>query len=1073
VATWKIAPGLRFFAKRSANRDFPPPSPLSLFFPLPVLTHRRFPQGGESPELFWENLLAAKDCVKLIPARRWDWKEYYHANMDAPGKTYSKWAATLSEDADLFDPFFFGIVPKEASGMDPQQRKLIETSWEAMERSAHHLEPSAGSPVGVYIGICSNDYQMAQTATGNKELCDAYYGTGNANSVAAGRIAYVLGFQGPTISVDTACSSSLVAAHLALGGIASGECEMALAGGVNMLLSPDLSINFSKAHMLSPDGRCFTFDARANGYVRGEGAAMLLLRPLSAAQADGDNVVALVRGSAINQDGRSSGITAPNGPSQSACIRAALSRGGVAPAEVGYLEAHGTGTPLGDPIEVDAMAAVFAKEGDFFLGSVKTNVGHLEGSAGASGLCKLVLAAQHGTLPAHLHFQTENPHLSLAASKATLPLSTTPWPQKGATRIGGVSSFGFSGTNGHMVVEQPPAPPPPKKAAAVEERPCHVFAISAKTEPALTALASRYAAFLAEQPEVPLADLCFSAAAGRAPMPHRAALCASSLPQLAESVAALAAGKAGGALATGFVEEKVAPKVAFVFTGQGVGMGRELYASSAPFREALDACDAHGAGCKDALLSGSPAAFVDGAALFALQYALAQMWMAWGVKPALVMGTGVGEFVAACVAGVFSLADALRLVAAHAAAVEEGGGGVKVVAVACAEAPTLEAVRAVAGVAVAGCSGGTTTVSGQPAAVDALVATLAARGVACTPLPTPHYFLSPSAAPSAAVQAAASSASYSTPRIAFVSNASGAVAAPAEVAHADYWRAHSRPSSRFGAALKAAHADKCRIFVEIGTQGSAVALGSRLLAGADGGALLLPSLAAAQGEWESINGSVARLFARGGAFDWAAFDGGHARRRAVLPTYPYQKQRFWVEGLGGSLAAESAAHAAQSVEYAVSPINKALGRVVSTPFASDTIFLSHFSCDTMPVIEDHIINGFLIVPAVFDVGMVLEAHNYLLGPGSRVLEGVQIPAALVLNDIASKPTQLVVTEASESTYEWQLYSYKSGDPEDPNSWLGNASGKISTDTSATTRTNEPIEAIQVSNRAKRAVVGGG
>jgi myxalamid-type polyketide synthase MxaC len=1010
----------------------------------------RFPSGGNSVETFWENLVAAKDCVTLIPKRRWDWKEYYHANMDAPGKTYSKWAATLSEDADLFDPFFFGIVPKEASGMDPQQRQLVEVAWETMERSGHHLEPSKGSPIGVFIGICSNDYQMAQTATGDKELCDAYYGTGNANSVAAGRIAYILGFQGPTISVDTACSSSLVAAHLALSGLRSDECDMALAGGVNMLLTPDLSINFSKAHMLSPDGRCFTFDARANGYVRGEGCAMLLLRSLSDAQDSGDNVVAMIRGSAINQDGRSSGITAPNGPSQQNCIRAALVRGGVSAADVGYLEAHGTGTPLGDPIEVDAMAAVFGKEGNFHLGSVKTNVGHLEGSAGMSGLCKLILATHHAILPAHLHFKTENPHLSLSAAKATLPLETIPWPTSAGPRIGGVSSFGFSGTNGHMVVEQPPK----ARSTADYDISSHVFTMSAKTVNALQELASAYAAHFESNPTTRLSDVCFTAAVGRSAMPHRVAISASSISELEKQLRLYAAGEESK-VSQGFVEEKVAPKAAFVFPGQGTAMGEQLYATDPTFREHIDACDKI-TDVKSALF-GSNGIFVDGSALFACEYAMAQMWMSWGIKPAVVMGSGVGEFVAACVAGIFSLEDGLKLVTAHAEAVSSAST-IKIVNVSANEAAITQTVQAAAGVTIMGTSGPSTTIVGSVGAVDAVIATLTSQGVSCAPVPTPAEFVSPSSATSATVQQIAASTSYSVPRISFVANATGEIAPPSTVGSAEYWSEHSRPTVQFSASLKTAYTAKCRIFLEVGTQGTAMALASRVLD--EQTALTLPSLCTGHDEWSSMSTTLAQLFVRGAALDWTSFYSSRPGSRVVLPTYPYQKQRFWVSGLGGSLAATSEEHAEQSVSYAVAPINKALGRLVSTPFASDTIFLSHFSIDTMPVIEDHIINGFLIVPAVFDIGMVLEAHKYLLGPGSRVIEGVQIPAALVLNDIATKPTQLVITESGDSHMDWQLYSYKSGDPEDPNSWLGNASGKFTTDTTQTSRKHERIEEIQ-------------
>jgi acyl transferase domain-containing protein/NADPH:quinone reductase-like Zn-dependent oxidoreductase/acyl carrier protein len=512
----------------------------------------RLPHGGSTPELFWNNLVEKVDCITEIPDSRWSLEEYYSPVQDMEGKMYSKWAGLLSEQdrPDMFDAMFFGITPKEADRLDPQQRLLLEVSWEAMERSTHFPEPSTGTPIGTFVGICSNDYQLLQTKTGDSSLVDAYFGTGNANSCASGRIAYVLGLQGPTLSVDTACSSSLVALHLAITSLRAGECTMALAGGVNLLLEPTLSINFSKAKMLSPDGRCHTFDAAANGYVRGEGCGMLVIRPLAEALADRDNVVAVLQGSAVNQDGASNGLTAPNGPSQQKVIRESMRNAGVEPAAYSVVEAHGTGTPLGDPIEVDALAAVLRNGRDsndrYYLGSVKTNMGHAEGAAGISGLAKLLLSVQNARVPAHLHLREHNPHLSLDRAMATVPDQTVDWPSNGRPRVGGVSSFGFSGTNAHTVVVEAPAEAVAAVAQdAAQEATCaSLLTLSAKTPKSLADLAAAYAERLEGADAPSLASACYSAGVGRLPLRHRVAVSAASSAGIAAELKAFAAGEA-------------------------------------------------------------------------------------------------------------------------------------------------------------------------------------------------------------------------------------------------------------------------------------------------------------------------------------------------------------------------------------------------------------------------------------------------------------------------------------------------------------------------------------------------
>ncbi len=625
----------------------------------------RFPGGANDPASFWQLLHDGVDAITEVPADRWDVDAYYDPDPLAPGKMSTRQGGFVV-DVDQFAADFFGISPREAIRMDPQQRLLLEVAWEALERAGQSTDKLFGSQTGVFLGISNSDYLRLQLA--DAEEIDPYVGTGNLLSVAAGRLAYTLGLRGPNMVVDTACSSSLVAVHLACQSLRLGECSLAVAGGINVILSPEVTINFSKAQMMAPDGRCKTFDAAADGYVRSEGCGVIVLKRLAEAIAGGDNILAVIRGTAINQDGRSAGLTAPNGPSQEEVIGRALAAAGVEPAQVNYVETHGTGTALGDPIEVRALAAAYGPgrpaDAPLMIGSVKTNLGHLEAAAGIAGLMKAVLALQNEEIPPHLHLKTPNPHLGLADLPIVIPTERTPWPAGKRPRLAGVSSFGFSGTNAHVILEEAPGSVP---ARPEPERPLHILALSAKSPTALERLARRYEQHLAAHPEQALGDVCFTANAGRGHFEERLAVVAGSSAEMRARLAAAFAVDDPIGLVRGRAPAAGPPDVAFLFTGQGsqyVNMGRRLYDTQPTFRDAMDRCaellqpylerpllavlypDA-------AAHAGKPNPIVDDMAYaqpaqFAVQYALAELWRSWGIEPAVVAGHSVGEYAAAC-----------------------------------------------------------------------------------------------------------------------------------------------------------------------------------------------------------------------------------------------------------------------------------------------------------------------------------------------------------------------------------------------------------------------------------------
>src|SRR6266511_4396197 len=839
----------------------------------------RYPGGIVDVETFWRVLDEGIDAVTEVPRERWDIDAFYDPDPAAPGKMTTRRGGFLAE-IDRFDAEFFGISPREAVSLDPQQRLLLETSWEALEHAGIAAERLEGSGTGVFVGLMSHEYGTYGTLGSGLERLDGYVGTGSLASVASGRISYVLGLQGPSMTVDTATSSSLVAAHLACQSLRQGECSLALAGGVTLILTPGLFVEFSRLRGLAADGRCKTFSASADGTGWSEGCGMVVLERLSDARRNGHRVLAVIRGSAVNQDGRSNGLTAPNGPSQEAVIRRALAQAGVKPSEVGYVECHGTGTRLGDPIEVQALGAVLgegrAADRPVVIGSLKSNLGHTQAAAGVSGLIKVVLSLQHGRIPKNLHFEAPSPHIPWADLLVKVASEAMAWARNGAARIAGVSSFGVSGTNAHVVVEEAPLEAEVEAASQVATpRAAELVVLSAKSAEALDAAAARLADHVKAHPEQALSDIAYSLATMRSQHEHRLALAVGTRAALVSALEAASRGELPGGASRD--EARSRGRRAWLFTGQGsqhVGMGRGLWEEWPAFREAFDATcvalDPHlEAPLREVMwAAAAQTAMLDETgwtqpALFALQVGLSALWRSWGIEPDVVAGHSIGELSAASVA-------------------EIG-----------------QAVAALAGrVSIAAVNGPLSVViSGEEAGVLAVSEAFAAKGSRTKRLTVSHAFHSALMDPMLEeFRRVAEQVAYRPARIVVVSNVSGQ-AAGSKLSTAEYWVRHVREGVRFADGVGALHAAGVTQYLEIGPKSTLLGLVPACLPLGAQEPVLVASLRAERAEALTILEALGAHHARGGQVQWDdVFPNGGAR--VELPNYSWQRKRYWVETAG-------------------------------------------------------------------------------------------------------------------------------------------------------------------------------
>ncbi|MFD5607938.1 SDR family NAD(P)-dependent oxidoreductase [Streptomyces sp. NPDC127064] len=974
----------------------------------------RFPGGVRSPEDLWRLVASAGDAVSSWPTDRgWDVEGLYDPDPDAVGKSYSRSGGFLYDAAE-FDAEFFGISPREALATDPQQRLLLETSWEAIERAGIDPASLRGSRTGVYMGLMYHDYGSREGKA--PEELEGYLLNGSAGSIAAGRLSYTFGLEGPAVTVDTACSSSLVALHLAVQALRRGECRMALAGGVTVMASPGLFVEFSRQRGMSADGRCKAFAEGADGTGWAEGVGVLVVERLSDALKLGHPVLAVVRGSAVNQDGASNGLTAPNGPSQQRVIRQALADARLGAADVDAVEAHGTGTRLGDPIEAQALLATYGQERTneqpLYLGSLKSNIGHAQAAAGVGGVIKMVMALRNGVLPKTLHVDQPSSHVDWSAGAVELLTEERKWPEVDRPRRAGVSAFGASGTNAHVVLEQATEPEQLEAGA----RPPHgllPWVVSARTPQALRAQAERLHTFVTERPELDLVDTAHSLLTGRTAHDHRAVVVAGGRDELLSQLGVLVSGGVGSGVVSGVGVG--GRRVVFVFPGQGsqwVGMAAGLWESSSVFRGRMVECEAALGPFVDWSLSsvvlgevGAPGfdrVDVVQPVLWAVMVSLAELWRSCGVEPAAVVGHSQGEIAAACVAGVLSLEDAARVVAlrSRALGVLAGRGGMVSVAL------PVEDVRSRLGEGlwVAAVNGPlSTVVSGDVAALDGLLAACEADGVRARRIPVDYA--SHSAHVEEIEQELLELLAPVSPRqgeVPFYSAVTGGVVDGAGL-DAGYWYTNLRETVNFHGATRALLADGFDVFVEASAHPVLTASVEESVEEADASAVVLGTLRRNEDEQRRMLLSLGEAFAAGVTVDWTTFFDGPARH-VDLPTYAFQRERYWLEPVRAQVT-DAAGLGLEGLGHGL------LGAIVPVPDSDGVVLTGSVSLKSHPWLAEHAVFGTALLPGTAFVEMAARAGAQI---GAGTVEELVLEAPLLLPDDADIRLHVSVAGADES-----------------------------------------------------------
>jgi acyl transferase domain-containing protein/aryl carrier-like protein len=1008
----------------------------------------RFP-GANNIEAFWQNLKKGVESIDFFTASE------VIASGVAPdlvnNPNYVK-ANPILTDIESFDAAFFGYTAREVEWMDPQQRLLLECAWESLEDAGYNPITYKGL-IGIYAGAAMNTYLLNNIYPNRHKLdthddlavatLDSMGGfqimVANDKDYLTTRISYKLNLRGPSVNVQTACSTSLLAIHNAVQSLQTGECDMALAGGVSVQVPQKIGHLFQEGMIVSPDGHCRAFDARAEGTIFGSGAGIVVLKRLKQAVRDGDQIYAVIKGSAANNDGGMKvGYMAPSGDGQAGVASEAIAMAGITADTVTYVETHGTGTVMGDPIEVGGLTQAFQmttdKKGFCAIGSVKTNVGHLQIASGIVGFIKTVLALYHRQIPPSLHFEEPNPSIDFANSPFYVNTQLTDWKTNEIPRRAGVNSLGIGGTNVHVILEEAPASAPINNEI---ERPKHLLTLSAKSEAALHELVQRYQPFLLNKPKTSLADICFTANTGRVHFEHRIAVVADSTQQLHQNLSEVS------------VQSGQTLNIAFLFTGQGaqyVGMGRQLYETQPTFRQTLVSCDeilrdyleqplleviyppfdAERRGRHSHAERGNEElnnTVYTQPALFALEYALAQLWQSWGIKPTYVMGHSVGEYVAACVAGVFSLEDGLKLIAERARLMQALPREGEMVTVFAGEAQVASAIQPYTQqVSIAAINGPENIViSGQHEAIATIKATLESQGIKSKPLSVSHAFHSPLIEPMLpAFSHVVGEVTLSSPQINLISNLTGELAT-AEITTSAYWCRHVTHPVKFAASMETLSKQGCDVFVEIGPKPALLGMGRQCLPEDVG--VWLPSLRQGADDWQQLLQSLGELYVRGATIDWTGFDRDYQRRRVALPTYPFQRQRYWLD------------REKRITTQSENKLHPLLDKKILSPFIEGTVFETYFHRDKLSFLADHLIYDQMVASGASYISMVLGAAQLTFGTQGCVLEEILFEQALVIPDEGCTVQLAIIPKAA-----FKLISFA----KNSENWITHVTGKIQT-----------------------------
>ncbi|WBC14939.1 type I polyketide synthase [Micromonospora sp. WMMA1998] len=1007
-----------------------------------------FPGGATTPRAFWQLLTNGVDATRDVPEERWEVRKFYDPDPQKSGKMNTFHGGYLDR-IDQFDAAFFGVSPREAVWLDPQQRLLMRVAWEAMEDGGQVPTDLAGSDTGVFIGGFTLDYQLLQNyGVYSRYQLQSHSATGMMMTMLANRLSYVFDFRGPSMAVDTACSASLVATHLAVKSLRDGECSLALVGGANVMIAPNMTIAESKGGFLSSDGRCKTFDSSADGYARGEGAAVVVLKPLSRARADGDPIYAVIRGSAVTQDGHTNGITVPNGEAQQAAMRAAYQRAGIAPRDIQYIEAHGTGTPVGDPIEVRAIGSVLSTgRGDqpCLVGSVKTNIGHLEAAAGVAGLIKASLAIRHGQIPPHLHLRAPHPDIPFEELKLRVPTTVEPWPETAGPRRAGVNSFGFGGTNAHVVLEQAPEPSPrvePAPVAADAARP-FVLPLSARSPESLASMAGAYRDLLLEDGQE-LADIGYSASRRRAHHDHRLAVVASDATEAAAKLDAFVQDTPQPGVVAGRVPPTGRPKIAFVCSGMGPqwwAMARELLATEPVFHAAVRRCDAEFAKHAGWSLLAAMNADEDSSRMaetevaqpanFAVQVGLAALWESWGVTPDAVVGHSTGEVAAQYLTGVLSFEDAVKVTYYRSSLQQRTTGQGRMLAVGLT-AQTLNLAVRDAGpqVSVAAVnSPNGVTLAGDAATLENMAAQLETFGVfhrfLQVKVPYHSHFMDPLRDD---LLAGLADLSPRSARMPLYSTVTGTRIDGAK-ADANYWWQNVRGTVLFAAAAAQMVADGYTVFVELSPHPVLAASLNEILADQGQQGVVVPSLRRRESDQQTIRASLGRLYTLGADVAWSTFYGDDRRFR-TLPPYPWHLKTYWTE----SPEAREDRHYQEE--------HPLLGQRLN---ATHPTWERELGAGQAPFLADHRVQDGVVVPGAALLEMAQAAGRAVYGAGDHALEDIRFIKALVLPPGAD-PRVRTVLHPEHATVEISSYLPTAGGPAQ---WTLNVAARLRSRRAAT------------------------